>query len=165
MSTSTKPVPDGYPTATPYLMVKDAAKAIDFYKRAFGATESMRMEDPQGRIAHAEIRIGNSPVMLCDEFPEMGARSPLSIGGSPVMIYLYVEDVDKLFDQAVDAGAQLQMPVTDQFYGDRAGKLGDPFGHIWWIASHKEDVPEDELRKRAAEMFAGMDKKRGQAGN
>jgi PhnB protein len=155
MTSKIKPVPDGYPTATPYLTIKNAAGAIDFYKRAFDATETMRMTDPSGRIGHAEIKIGNSPIMLSDEFPDMGARSPESIGGSPIMIHLYVEDVDKLAKQAVAAGAKLLTPVADQFYGDRGGKLADPFGHIWWIATHKEDVAPDELRKRAAAMFGG----------
>jgi PhnB protein len=155
MASATKPVPEGYPTATPYLTVKNAASAIDFYKRAFGATETMRMEDPTGKVGHAEIKIGNSPIMLSDEYPEMGARSPESIGGSPVMIHLYVEDVDTLASQAVAAGATVVTPVADQFYGDRGGKLADPFGHIWWIATHKEDVAPDEMRKRAAALFGG----------
>lgn len=153
MASTIKPVPDGYPTATPYLTIKDAAGAIDFYKRAFGATEIMRLTSPDGKIAHAEIRIGTSPIMLCDEFPEMDARSPVTIGGSPVMIHLYVEDVDKLASQAVAAGAKVLAPIADQFYGDRGGKLSDPYGHVWWIASHKEDVPEDEIAKRAVAMF------------
>lgn len=153
MASATNPIPEGYPTATPYLTVKNAASAIAFYKRAFGATETMRMEAPDGKIGHAEIRIGNSPIMLCDEFPEMGGQSPESIGGSPVMIHLYVEDVDVLVKRAVDAGAKLETPVADQFYGDRAGKLSDPFGHKWWIATHKEDVPEEEMHRRAKAMF------------
>lgn len=153
MASTTKPVPDGYPTATPYLTIKNAARAIDFYKQAFGATETMRMSDPSGKVGHAEIRIGNSPIMLSDEYPDMGALSPESIGGSPVMIHLYVEDVDALANQAVAAGATLLTPVADQFYGDRGGKLADPFGHVWWIATHKEDVAPDELRKRAAALF------------
>src|SRR2546425_2905140 len=121
MTSRVKPIPEGYHTATPYLIIKDAARAIEFYKKAFGATELMRMAQPDGRIGHAEIRIGDSPIMLADEFPEMGHRSPQSLGGSPVSILLYVEDVDALFNQAVSAGAKVQKPVQDQFYGDRIG--------------------------------------------
>src|SRR2546425_2372706 len=127
-----------------------AARAIEFYKKAFGATELMRMAQPDGRIGHAEIRIGDSPIMLADEFPEMGHRSPQSLGGSPVSILLYVEDVDALFNQAVSAGAKVQKPVQDQFYGDRIGGVTDPFGHVWYIATHKEEVSPEEMRKRAA---------------
>jgi PhnB protein len=152
-----KAVPDGYHTVTPYLIVKDAPSVIEFYKRAFGATELMRMTGPGERIAHAEIKIGDSPVMLADEFPEMGARSPHSIGGSPVSILLYVEDVDALFAQAVAAGAKVRMPLKDQFYGDRSATLEDPAGHAWTIATHKEDVPPEEMHKR---MEAAM-KERG----
>lgn len=152
MATTVKPVPDGYHTATPYLIIRHAADAIEFYKRAFGATEIMRMADPGGKIGHAEIRIGDSSIMLCDEFPDMDLRSPDSTG-SPVIIHLYVNDVDALVKQAVDAGAQVLRPVEDQFYGDRGGKLRDPFGHIWWIASHVEDVPPEEINKRAAALF------------
>ena len=153
MARKTKSIPQGYHTATPYLTVKNAASAIEFYKRAFGATETMRMEAPDGKIGHAEIRIGDSPIMLSDEFPDMGARGPESIGGSPVMIHLYVENVDAVARQAVAAGAKLMTPVADQFYGDRGGKLADPFGHVWWIATHTEDVAPDELSKRAKAMF------------
>lgn len=155
MTSTIKPIPDGYPTATPYLTIRNAASAIDFYKQAFGATETMRMTAPDGKVGHAEIKIGNSPIMLSDEYPDMGARSPDSIGGSPVMIHLYVEDVDALVNQAIAAGATLLTPVADQFYGDRGGKLADPFGHVWWIATHKEDVAPDELRKRADALFGG----------
>ena len=144
-----KPIPDGYHTVTPYLIVNGGAKALDFYKRAFGATEMMRM-DHEGKIGHAEIKIGDSPVMLADEFPEMGAKSPPTIGGSPVTIHLYVEDVDKLFAQAIAAGAKEIRPVKDQFYGDRAGQLEDPFGHKWYIATHKEELTMEEVKKRAA---------------
>ncbi len=150
MTSKVKPIPEGYHTATPYLIIKDAARAIEFYKKAFGATELMRMADPSGRIGHAEIRIGDSPIMLADEVPEMGHRSPQSLGGSPVSILLYVEDVDALFSQAVAAGAKVQRPVQDQFYGDRIGGVTDPFGHVWYIATHKEDVSPEEMRKRAA---------------
>jgi PhnB protein len=144
-----KPVPEGYHTATPYLILKDAARAIEFYKKAFGATELMRIADPGGRIAHAEIKIGDSPIMLADELPEMGRRGPQSLGGTPVGIMLYVEDVDARFKQAIGAGATETMAVQDQFYGDRSGGLTDPFGHTWWIATHKEDVSPEEMRKRA----------------
>jgi PhnB protein len=146
-----KPIPEGYYTATPYLMVKDAARAIDFYKKAFGATELMRLPQPDGKIAHAEIKIGNSPIMLADEGPEsaaMGARNPQALGHSSVIIALYVDDVDAMARQAVAAGAKLLIPVKDQFYGDRSGRLGDPFGHVWIIATHKEDVPPAEMQKR-----------------
>jgi PhnB protein len=148
MAKSAKPVPDGYHTATPYLIVKGAARALDFYKKAFGATESMRMPGPEGKVMHAEIKIGDSTIMLADEFPEMGARSPQALGGSPVSILLYVEDVDARFNQAVAAGATIQRPVKDQFYGDRSGTLVDPFGHMWSIATHKEDLSPEEMDKR-----------------
>ena len=148
-----KPIPEGYHTATPYLIIKNAARAIDFYKKAFGATEHMRMADPSGRVMHAEIQIGDSRIMIADEFPEMGARSPESLGGSPVSIFLYVEDVDALAKQATSAGAKVLMPVQDQFWGDRYGKLTDPFGHVWDIATHKEDVAPEEIHKRAAAAF------------
>jgi PhnB protein len=148
-----KAIPDGYHTATPYLIIKDAARAIEFYKKAFGATEIMRMAEPSGKVTHAEIKIGNSPIMLADEFPEMGALSPQTIGGSPVSIFLYVENVDALANQAIAAGAKVLMPVQDQFWGDRYGKLADPFGHLWDIATHKEDVAPEEIHKRAAAAF------------
>ena len=150
MTSKPKPVPDGYHTATPYLIVNGAAQAIEFYKKAFGATELMRMPQPGGKIGHAEIKIGDSPIMLADESPDVGARSPQSIGGSPVSIMLYVEDVDRIFSQAVAAGAKVKRPVADQFYGDRTGGIEDPFGHLWYIATHKEDVSPEEMRKRAA---------------
>lgn len=143
-----KAIPDGYYTATAYLIVKDAARAIEFYKKAFGATEMVRMADPSGKVGHAEIKIGNSPIMLADEFPEMGIRSPESFGGSPVSIVLYVEDVDKRFRQAIAAGAKEVRPLQDQFYGDRSGTLTDPFGHTWTIATHKEDLSPEEISKR-----------------
>jgi PhnB protein len=145
-----KPIPDGYHTATPYLIVQGGANAIEFYKKAFGATELFRMADPGGRVMHAEIKIGNSPIMLADEFPEMGYRGPKALGGTPVSILLYVEDVDARASQAVAAGAKVQRPVKDQFYGDRSGTFEDPFGHVWTIATHKEDVPPEEMSKRAA---------------
>jgi PhnB protein len=146
---ATKPVPDGYRTATPYLIVKGAAEAIEFYKRAFGATEMLRMADPQGRVGHAEIKIGDSVIMLADEHPAMGYRSPRSLGGSSVSILLYLEDVDAVYERALKAGARSQRPVADQFYGDRSGTLEDPFGHLWTVATHVEDVPPEELERRA----------------
>jgi PhnB protein len=153
MGTKTKPIPEGYHSATPYLIVKGAAEAIDFYKRAFGATESLRMADPKGGIAHAEIKIGDSVIMLADEHPNMGHRGPRSLGGSSVSIMLYVADVDGTFDRAVKAGAKAQRPVANQFYGDRSGTLEDPFGHIWTISTHVEDVAPDELKRRAEAAF------------
>ena len=145
-----KPVPDGYHSITPYLVVKGGARAIEFYRRAFGATELMRMAQPDGRIGHAELRIGDSVLMLADEHPEIGARSPQTIGGSPVSILLYVPDVDATVARAVEAGATLTRPVADQFYGDRTGGVTDPFGHVWYVATHVEDVPPDEMAARAA---------------
>jgi PhnB protein len=150
MSNKPKAIPDGYHNVTPYLIVNDAAAAIEFYKKAFGATELMRMPKPNGKIGHAEIRIGDSPIMLADEAPEMGARSPRTFGGSPVSIFLYVDDVDTTFARAVDGGAKVQRPLADQFYGDRTGGVEDPFGHVWYIATHVEDVSPEEMKKRAA---------------
>ncbi|MDR3636235.1 MAG: VOC family protein [Isosphaeraceae bacterium] len=144
-----KPVPDRYHTVTPYLIVRGAADAIEFYKTAFGATELFRMAAPDGKVGHAELLIGDSPIMLADEAPERGVRGPQSYGGSAVSILLYVEDVDVLFNQAVSAGAKVSRPVTDQFYGDRMGSVEDPFGHTWHIATHIEDVPPDEMARRA----------------
>jgi len=141
------------------LIVNDAARAIEFYKQAFGATELMRFADPGGKIGHAEIKIDNSPIMLADEFPEMGFRGPQSLGGSPVGILLYVEVVDARFDQAIAAGAKALRPVKDQFYGDRSGTLEDPFGHVWTIATHKEDVSPEEMHKR----FEAFMKQQGSA--
>ena len=152
MATKIKPIPEGYHAVTPYMTIKDAARALEFYKQAFGATEVMRMPGPDGRVGHAEIRIGDCAIMMADECPEMGARSPQSLGGSPVAVHLYVADVDATAKRAVAAGGTLTRPVADQFYGDRTGTLTDPFGHVWHIATHKEDVPVAELRKRAAAM-------------
>ena len=146
---ATKPIPEGYRTATPYLIVKGAADAIEFYKRAFGATEMLRMADPQGKVGHAEIKIGDSVIMLADEHPAMGYRGPRALGGSSVSILLYLEDVDSVFERAVKAGAKALRPVANQFYGDRSGTLEDPFGHVWTIATHVEDVPPAELQRRA----------------
>jgi PhnB protein len=148
-----KAIPDGYQTATPYLIIEGAAAAIDFYKHVFGATEMMRMIDPSGRVGHAEIRIGDSVIMLADEHPNMGYRSPRSLGGSSVGILLYVEHVDLVFERAVEAGARVQRAVADQFYGDRSGTLEDPFGHVWTVATHIEDVPPEEMQRRAEEAM------------
>ncbi|MCA1583515.1 MAG: VOC family protein [Acidobacteria bacterium] len=148
-----KPKPDGYHSVTPYLIVSDGARAIDFYKRAFGATELFRMDAPGGKIGHAEIKIGDSPVMLADEFPEMGARGPHTIGGSPVQLLVYVDDVDRVFPQAIAAGATETRPVKDQFYGDRSGNLIDPFGHAWTLATHTEDIAPEEMDRRAKAMY------------
>jgi PhnB protein len=147
-----KAQPDGYHAITPYLICSDATKAIDYYKDAFGATELMRMPAPGGKIGHAELKIGDSPIMLADEAPQMGYRSPQSIGATPVSLLLYIEDVDAVVKRAVDQGAKLQRPVEDQFYGDRMGTIQDPFGHIWSIATHKEDVSVEEMQRRAAAM-------------
>ncbi len=146
-------IPQGYSTATPYLIVKGAAEAIDFYKRAFGATEQFRMADPSGGVAHAELKIGNSVIMLADEHPAMGYRGPRSLGGTAVSIMLYVDDVDTVFERAVKAGAKSQRPVANQFYGDRSGTLEDPFGHVWMISTHVEDVAPDEMKRRAEAAF------------
>ncbi|MGH9350695.1 MAG: VOC family protein [Terriglobia bacterium] len=154
MPNQVKPIPEGYHTATPYLIVKGGASAIEFYKKAFGAKELLRMAQPDGRIGHAEIKIGDSTIMLADEHPEIGARSPQALGGSPVLIHLYVEAVDAVFNQAVAAGAKVQRPVQDEFYGDRSGGVVDPFGHVWYIATHTEDVSPEEMKKRAAAAFA-----------
>ncbi len=149
-----KYIPDGYHTATPYLIIKGAAKALDFYKKAFGATELMRMPGSDGKIGHAEIRIGNSPIMLADEFPDRGYKSPQSIGGTPVSIMLYVENVDKTVERAVSEGAKITKAVEDQFYGDRNGTISDPFGHIWTISTHVEDVSPAEMQRRIEAMHA-----------
>ena len=149
MTSSVRPIPEGYHSVTPYLAVDGAAAAIEFYKTAFGATEVMRMPAPGGKVGHAEIRIGDSRIMLADEYPDMGFRSPRAYGGSPVGLHLYVEDVDAVARQAVAAGAREVKPVKDQFYGDRTGSFEDPFGHVWHIATHKEDLSEGELKRRA----------------
>lgn len=155
MTDKVKPIPEGYHTLTPYLIVHDAARAIEFYKQAFGATEMFRMDGPDGRVGHAEMRIGDSQIMLADEHPEMNARSPQTMGGSPVSFMLYVEDVDGMVAQALAAGATLKRPIADQFYGDRTGGVEDPFGHNWYIATHVEDVAPDELQRRAAAAHGG----------
>ena len=150
-----KPIPDGYHSVTPYLIVKGAADAIAFYEKAFGATELFRMAGPDGKVGHAEFRIGDSPVMLADEFPEMGAKGPRAFGGSPVHMLIYVEDRDAVFARALAlaAGATVSRPLEDQFYGDRSGTLTDPFGHQWTIATHKEDLSPEELQKRSEAAF------------
>ena len=154
MSDQVKPIPEGYHTVTPYLILQDAAAAIDFYKQAFGAVELFRMADPStGKVGHAEIKIGTSPIMLGDEHLEMGFRGVQSYGGSPITIMLYVEDSDAVFNQAVTAGAEVKQAMKDQFYGDRSGTVADPFGYQWHISTHKEDVaPEEMKRQMEAEM-------------
>src|ERR671917_1114121 len=145
------PIPEGYPRVTPYLIVDGAAAAIDFYKSVFGATERMRMDGPEDKIGHAELEVGDSVIMLADEHPEMNARGPRSVGGTPVSLHVYVEDADGVFERAVEAGAKALRPVETQFYGDRLGAFEDPFGHVWNVATHVEDVPPDEMAKRSAE--------------
>ena len=150
-----KPIPEGYHSVTPYLVIKGAAAAIDYYKEAFGATELFRMEH-EGKIGHAEIKIGDSPIMLADEHPEMGHVGPKTLGGTPVGIMIYVDDVDTIFTQAIAKGGTEFKPLQDQFYGDRSGTLTDPFGHLWTVATHKEDVsPEEMDRRMAAAKGAG----------
>jgi len=150
-----KPVPDGYPRLTPYLSVDGASDAIAFYKDVFGAAERFRLDGPDGRVGHAELEIGNSVLMLSDEWPEGGIRAPGAYGGTPVMLSLYVDDVDATVQRAVDRGATVLRPVEDQFYGDRSGQLTDPWGHRWSVATHVEDVPPDEMARRAAAVMGG----------
>jgi PhnB protein len=150
-----KAIPEGYATLTPYLVVNDAARAIEFYRQALGATEAFRMAEPSGRIGHAELRLGDSVLMLADEFPDVGARSPRTIGGTPVSLLLYTEDVDAVVGRAVAHGATLVRPIQNQFYGDRTGTIVDPFGHQWTIATHVEDVAPEELAARAAAAHQG----------
>src|ERR1700682_1899529 len=150
MSTSVKAIPEGYHTVTPYLIIKGAADAIEFYKSAFGATELFRMAQPEGKIGHAEIQIGDSRIMLADEFPEMSYFGPNTLGGSSVSILLSVAAADAVFNQAITAGAKEQRPLEDKFYGDRMGSLVDPFGHVWHVGTHKEDVTPEEMEKRMA---------------
>ena len=147
-----KPVPDGYHTVTPYLVVRGAAAALEFYAKAFGAREVFRMAGPGGSVPHAEMKIGDSVVMIGDECPAMGATAPPTLGGSAVSLLLYVPDVDASVARAAAAGCTVQMPPTDMFWGDRYGKLQDPFGHVWGIATHKEDVSPEEMARRAAAM-------------
>ena len=148
MSEKVKAIPEGYHSVTPYLCVSDAARAIEFYKEAFGATERFRMEAPGGRIGHAEIQVGDSIIALADEFPEINFRSPQALGGPSSHFMIYVEDVDARVEQAVAAGAKLTRPVKDQFYGDRTGGVEDPFGHHWYIATHVEDLTPEEIHRR-----------------
>jgi len=155
MASQIKEIPKGFHSVTPYLTVTDSARAIDFYKRAFGAEELYRVDGPDGKVAHAEIRIGDSIIMLSDEMPGW-SRSPQSLGGTPVNIFLYVKDVDGVFNRAVAAGAKVAMPVSDMFWGDRYGQVTDPFGHSWSLATHKEDVPLEELRERTKAAMAKM---------
>jgi PhnB protein len=151
-----KPIPDGYHTVTPYIPVDGAADAIEYYKRAFGAKERMRMNGPDGSIAHAEIEIGDSLVIVSDPFPQSTVKSPRSLGGTSASIFLYVEDVDAVVKQAVDAGAEIVMKPQDQFWGDRFGTITDPFGHTWSVATHIEDVPPKEMAERAKAAMAAM---------
>ena len=150
-----KPIPENYPQVTPYLCVDGAEDAIDFYENVLGAKERGRMDGPEGTIGHAELELGNSMIMLSDPFPGMNVRPPTEIGGTPVTISVYVEDVDSVFEAALEAGATEQRPVENQFYGDRTGQFEDPFGHRWSVATHVEDVPPDEMEKRAAEAMSG----------
>jgi PhnB protein len=152
MNQNVKPIPDGYHSVTPYLSVAGASDAIAFYGKAFGAKELYRMPAPGGKVGHAEIQIGDSRIMLADEEPSMGSFGPKSVGGTPVGLLIYVEDVDVVFEQAVHAGAKVLKPLKDQFYGDRSGTLEDPFGHKWHLATHVEDVAPEEMMKRMAEM-------------
>lgn len=149
------PVPAGYPRVSPYLHIDGAAAAIDFYTRVLGATERMRMEAPGGRIGHAELQVGDSVIMLADEFPDMGAVGPRTVGGTPVTINVYVDDVDEAYARAVALGATPLGPVEDRFYGDRSAEIEDPWGHRWTLATHVEDVPPDEMARRAAALMGG----------
>ena len=153
---ATKPIPEGYHTVSPYLAVEDARRAIEYYTKAFGAKEVVHMDAPDGKVGHAELEIGDSRVMLSDPFPQASTRSPKELGGTSVSVFMYVEDVDALVKQAVDAGATVTMEVADQFWGDRFGTITDPFGHVWNVATHVEDVPPEEVAERAkAAMAAG----------
>ena len=152
----TKPIPEGYNTLTPYLSVDDAAQAIEYYKRAFGAKERMRMDAPDGKIGHAELEIGDSMVMLSDPFPHASTKPPKELGGTSGSVFMYVEDVDAVVKKAVDEGATITMEVADQFWGDRFGSIQDPFGHSWAIATHVEDVPPEEMAERAKQAMAEM---------
>jgi PhnB protein len=147
-----KPIPDGYPSLSPYLIVRDGAAAIEFYQKVFGATLRMKLDAPGGRVGHAELEIGNGLVMLADEHPEIGARGPRAFGGSPVGLHLYIEDVDAVVARAVAAGATLVHPVENKFYGDRMGTIEDPFGHRWYVTMHIEEVSPEEIARRAAAL-------------
>jgi len=157
MNTNVKPIPDGFHTVTPYLIVKGGARAIEFYKRAFGAKERGRWPGPDGQtLSHAEIAIGDSIIMLADEFPPCGSKSPETLNGTPVSLIIYVKDVDQAFQRAIDAGGTVLRPLEDKFYGERAGCLTDPFGHQWTLMTHIEDVPPDEMKKRMKEFHDEM---------
>jgi PhnB protein len=158
MATKVKPIPDGYHSIIPYLSVKDAEKAIDFYKKVFNAKEIGKLKNPDGKIGHCELQIGDSRIMLAEEMPEMGVKSPLTLGGTPIGICLYVENSDEVYKRAVDAGAKIDknMEMKDQFYGDRSGTITDPFGFKWTIGTHIEDVPYDKMQKRYEDMYAKM---------
>ena len=153
MTMKVNPIPEGQASATPYLCVKDATRALAFYAKAFGGREIVRLMQPDGRVGHAEIMIGAARIMLADEFPEMDLRGPLTLGGTPVILHLYVEDVDAFVSRAVGAGAKLLRPVQDQFYGDRSGRLADPFGHHWDVGSRLEDVSPEEMQRRATKLY------------
>ena len=153
---ATQPIPEGYHTVTPYLAVDDATEAIEYYTKAFGAKERVRMETPDGKVGHAELEIGDSLVMLSDPFPQASTKPPNELGGTSVSVFMYVEDVDAVVKQAVDAGAKVTMEVADQFWGDRFGSVKDPFGHLWSIATHVEDVPPEEMAERAKVAMAAM---------
>jgi PhnB protein len=153
---ATQPIPEGYHTVTPYLAVDDATEAIEYYTKAFGAKERVRMETPDGKVGHAELEIGDSLVMLSDPFPQASTKPPNELGGTSVSVFVYVEDVDAVVKQAVDAGATVTMEVADQFWGDRFGSVKDPFGHLWSIATHVEDVPPEEMAERAKAAMAAM---------
>ncbi len=155
MATNVKPIPEGYHSVTPYLIIKGAAEAIEYYKKSFGATELFRMPAPDGKIGHAEIKIGDSPIMLSDEHPDLGHVGPQTLGGTPVGIMIYVDDVDTMFKKAISGGGQEIKPLQDQFYGDRSGTLKDPFGHLWTVATHVEDVAPEEMEKRMAATHGG----------
>jgi PhnB protein len=153
---ATKPIPEGYHTVSPYLAVDNAARAIEYYARAFGAKEVVRMDGPGGTIGHAELEVGDSRIMLSDPFPQASTRAPKDLGGTSASVFMYVEDVDAVVKQAVDAGATVAMEVADQFWGDRFGTITDPFGHVWSIATHVEDVPPEEMAERAKAAMAEM---------
>ncbi|MBV8811733.1 MAG: VOC family protein [Acidobacteriaceae bacterium] len=159
------PIPKGYHTATPYLIVNDGNRALEFYKKAFGATVIAKMDGPPGKIGHAEFKIGDSIIMLSDEMPGGTGKSPQALGTSTVSIFLYVENVDSVFNQAVSAGAKADMPPQDMFWGDRFGKLTDPFGHLWGVATHVEDVAPEEMKKRAEAAMAQMAQAAGGQGS
>lgn len=150
-----KPIPDDYPRVSPVLLVEGAARAIAFYTEILGATERLRIDAPGGKVGHAELQIGDSLLMVADEEPDMDMRGPRSVGGTPVSLHVYVEDADAVFERAVRAGARELQPMADQFYGDRSGQFEDPFGHRWSVATHVEDVPDDEMRRRVEELMSG----------